>query len=334
VTTRTRIELPDTRGLVCAFRFQPDQHASHIGWSEIEDLAKGSTDGISWLHFNLTDVRACDWIRHFNRLPDAARETLLSTSEHICIHRVGDAFAGVFDDLHHDVDADLETIGLVRLYADESLLITGRRHPLRAIERLRKELEEGLIVGGTAALLARLLHHLGAIFESETLGLSQQIDSIEDRILAGHFHHEGGNLGKVRRLVSRLRRYLGAERHALRGIVGHLPPWFGEVGTTMLRQSIGRLDSVAQDLELLQERGHVLQDELAGRVSEATNRNLYLLSIITTVFLPISLITGIFGMNVGGLPWLQNSFGFWWVLLGMASIAAVVLLLLRWRRMF
>mgnify|MGYP000087721583 CR=1 FL=1 len=98
--------------------------------------------------------------------------------------------------------------------------------------------------------------------------------------------------------------------------------------------AIERLDTVAQDLELVQERARLLQEEIAGQLSEATNRNLYMLSIVTTVMLPITLITGVFGMNVGGLPWLQDNLGFWNVMLLMGGTAVATLLVLHWKKLF
>ena len=89
-----------------------------------------------------------------------------------------------------------------------------------------------------------------------------------------------------------------------------------------------------QDLDLLYERGRSLQEEIASRLGEATNRNLYVLSIVTTIFLPMTLITGLFGINVGGMPWLENHLGFWWVVFGMFATAIVTFLILHWRRLF
>lgn len=89
------------------------------------------------------------------------------------------------------------------------------------------------------------------------------------------------------------------------------------------------LGSVVQDLELTQDRARLLQEEIASRLGEATNRNLYVLSIVTTVFLPITLITGIFGMNVGGLPWTEDTSGFWWVILNIVITVAVSLVVLQ-----
>jgi len=78
----------------------------------------------------------------------------------------------------------------------------------------------------------------------------------------------------------------------------------------------------------------MLEGEIAGRLAEATNRNLYVLSIITTLFLPMTLVTGIFGMNVAGLPGTQDPGAFWWVVLGMTASAAGLLAVLRWRWLY
>ncbi len=82
----------------------------------------------------------------------------------------------------------------------------------------------------------------------------------------------------------------------------------------------------------MQERARLLQEEIAGLLTEATNRNLFLLSMVTTTLLPITLITGVFGMNVGGLPWVGTHSGFWWVMLVMVLALVLTLVLLRRRR--
>ena len=84
----------------------------------------------------------------------------------------------------------------------------------------------------------------------------------------------------------------------------------------------------------MQERARLLQEEIAARLGEATNRNLYLLSIVTTVMLPINLITGMFGMNFDDVPGLHTAGAFWFTMLSMAAVAVFTLMLLHWRKLF
>ena len=95
-----------------------------------------------------------------------------------------------------------------------------------------------------------------------------------------------------------------------------------------LLQSFG----IAASLQAIEQREAGLEAEVAARLGEETNRNLYILSVVTVIFLPMTLITGIFGMNVDGLPGLQDPSAFWWVMLSMVGVPALFLLAIRWRR--
>jgi zinc transporter len=140
--------------------------------------------------------------------------------------------------------------------------------------------------------------------------LSSTVGDAEDAILAGHSRDQGTELRRVRWLLARLRREARANRLALTRIPNHLPVACGTERQQSLAAAVDRFAGVAQDLELVEDRARLMQEEIAGRLGEATNRTLYLLSIVTTALLPITLITGIFGMNVGGLPWLEDPRGF------------------------
>jgi zinc transporter len=86
-------------------------------------------------------------------------------------------------------------------------------------------------------------------------------------------------------------------------------------------------------LELVQVRARLVQEELVTQFSESTNRHLLFLSVVTSLLLPVTLITGIFGMNVGGLPFIDDSSGFGWTMFLMAITFAASVLVLRWRRL-
>jgi zinc transporter len=99
-----------------------------------------------------------------------------------------------------------------------------------------------------------------------------------------------------------------------------------------LRAPLEQLEATAQDMDLIMERSRLLQEEIASRLGEATNRNLYLLSVVTTALLPITLITGVFGMNVGGLPFLVSKHGFFLVMFIMTVTLITTMLFLRKKR--
>ena len=96
--------------------------------------------------------------------------------------------------------------------------------------------------------------------------------------------------------------------------------------TSKLRQ---RLDWLDIEVVSLRDRAQLLQEEVTMKTAEQTNRNLQILAIVTTIFLPATLVTGIFGMNVMGLPFTQNLHGFFWSMVILIGASALVLWFLK-----
>ncbi len=134
------------------------------------------------------------------------------------------------------------------------------------------------------------------------------------------------DLGALRRLLVRLQRLLAPEPAALFRLLKLPPHWMDEEDVEDLRQSTEEFNVALSDMAALQERIKLLQEEIAGRVAEANNRSLFVLTIVTVLALPINIITGLLGMNVGGIPLADSPHGFWVVV----AIIITVTLIAAW----
>lgn len=328
MTITPNFELRDPAGLICGFRLHTNTSPQPLRLYP----ANQPPSEPHWLHFNLADTRACNWLSGCDSIPADARDLLLAGDSHIRSENFGQGLALVIGDLFHDFKEDPEELGVLRLYLDNQRLITGRGHPLKSIDRLRHELSDGMVFGSSLEVFARLIQDLGDSMHQVIKQQNDKVDDAEDQILAGHLHNQGSRLGQIRRLLARLRRHLLANRQALHQALPQMTRWCTQ-DLSELQQAFEHVESSIQDLELVQERTRLLQEEIAGRMSEATNRNLYILSIVTVTLLPINLITGIFGMNTGGLPWGQDDpSGFWWVIILMVIAVTVSLKILHRKR--
>lgn len=113
-------------------------------------------------------------------------------------------------------------------------------------------------------------------------------------------------------MLVRLQRLLAPEPGALFRLLRQPPPWIALHGLDELRQSTEEFSLVLRDLATLQERIKLLQEEIAAQVGEQTNRSLFTLTVVTVLALPINIIAGLLGMNVGGIPLANNPNGFFW----------------------
>ncbi len=317
----------DSHGLICAFELGP------LAPLDIGALEDPGAHPSLWLHFNLADRRAEEWVRNQAWLPEPAREMLLEAEPHAHLQILAEGFVVVLRDLNHGFDGDEAGFATLVAYVDPRRMLTGRRHPLRTLNHLRRELAAGRDFDSTMALFEHLLECMTDTIEALVAKQARIVEEAEDAILAGRFKDRGAELRRVRWLLARIRREARANRTALGRLPAHLPQILGTESRHALGQSIERFASVGQDLEFVEDRARLMQEEIAQRLSEATNRNLYLLSTVTTTLLPITLLTGIFGMNVGGLPWLTSSNGFWHVMALMAAAVMAALALISRTRM-
>src|SRR6478752_7944632 len=218
------VELSDTAGLICGFRLRQDTPAEPLEWGNA--TACQGIDGFVWLHFNLADVRAQDWIAGCQQIPPVGRQLLLDTDSHIQIQAVERGFAGVLSDLHYDFDADPDRVGLLRFYVDQDLVVTARLHPLKSADRLRLEVRGELTVATTMQLVTRFVEHVTDSLTAVAVQQGEIVDEIEDRVLKDRFLRESRELGGVRRLLARLRRHVDAQRSALAQIAHRPFAWW------------------------------------------------------------------------------------------------------------
>jgi zinc transporter len=124
-------------------------------------------------------------------------------------------------------------------------------------------------------------------------------------------------------VLVRLQRLLAPEPGSIFRLLVRPPAWLSPVDVQSLRDSTEEFSLVLGDLSGLAERIKLLQEEIAARLNEQTNRTLFTLTIVTVLALPINIIAGLFGMNVGGVPLAENKHGFWVMVLLVVSFTVL-----------
>jgi zinc transporter len=214
-------------------------------------------------------------------------------------------------------------------------LVTARRTPLQGPDRLRDNLRRGYAFGDTVGLLAELIFCVTEALHGVKVKLQQELDPLQDQVLSGKGFAHRAQIAGVRRLAASLGRHFEDGKGPLIRFLRRPPPWIGEAGLHELHQAVDDLCDALDGLDGVMERCKLLEEELAARRFEETNRSLYVLSVITAVFLPLNLVTGIFGMNVGGLPFGEDEpLGFWIIMGAMGILALMATTLLVKRRLF
>ena len=305
----------DPSGLVWGFLFGSGLHAvtldstAAIEWLREPD--RHSSTEFIWLHFNLSNAASEKWLQTHVTLADEFYETLHQGSRSTRIEVADNTLIAVVNDVLHNFSFEASDISTLWLSVNQRIVISARHAPLQSIERLRQAVKGGEPIRSSVELLIHLLRDQADVLVNIVRDAVARVDDIEDKLLAGLPIHKREHLGSLRRVLVRLQRLLAPEPAALFRLLQRPPAWVAELDNQELSQSTEEFSVVLSDMSSLQERIKLLQEEIAAQVNEENSRSLFVLTIVTVLALPINIIAGLLGMNVGGIPLAQHPYGFW-----------------------
>jgi zinc transporter len=319
----------DLFGLLYGFRFRPGGSGREVGSAQaLGCLRQPDAPGeFIWLHFNLAHASCERWMKANLDLPEEFFEALHEGSRSTRIEHIDSALLAVVNDVVFDFNRVSTDISTLWVCARGHLLITARVQPLRSVDRLRSSVKRGELFRSPLELLVHLFRDQGEVLTQFLRKTNISVDHIEDRLLAQGMSNNRAELGAMRRVLVRLQRLLALEPGSLMRLLHKPPAWLQEDDMQELRQSTEESALVISDLTALGERIKLLQEEIAANLNEQSSRTLYTLTVVTVLALPINIVAGFFGMNVGGIPLASNPQGFW-VLVGV--VATFTLITARW----
>jgi zinc transporter len=303
--------------LIAGFAFSPEGPPRPVDSEEAARLLQTSADvhaergNFLWLHFDLAHAATVRWLERHTELPGGFYEALGSPARSTRVERDGKVLVAVVNDVMFDFDFDASDLSTLWIGLNQGLVVTGRQQRLRSIDALRTRIKGGEPLGTPMQLLDYLLHEQCDVLTDIVRQVTQRADAIEDRLLAGRPSVQRAALGSIRRLLVRLQRLMAPEPASLFRLLQHPPLWVSQSDLQALREVNEEFLVVLSDMAALQERIKLLQEEVAAAVSEATGRSLFILTVMTVLALPINILAGLFGMNVGGIPLAEDPHGFW-----------------------
>ncbi|AWN50024.1 magnesium transporter CorA [Methylobacterium terrae] len=288
-------------------------------------------EGFVWLHVNLNDARMPGLVAEGRLGPPDLAAAAFSSDPHQRVTIEDGQIGGVIADLARDSEAPErlpDAAGRLHFVLGPNVLVSGRRHPIVGPDAVREAVAEGRALAGPVALLETLIGRVAAAIGARGAALSERLDGIEDHILDERIRDETRQLGPIRRDAVRLHRQLNGLR-----AVFHRLEEDGEDLAEETREAAARiaqrLDALDRDMVVLAERSRLLQEELSALLARQSNRQLQTLSVLTALFLPPTLVTGLFGMNTKGLPLAEWDDGSSVAMLIAALSAAAAFLLIR-----
>ncbi|MBN9071399.1 MAG: magnesium transporter CorA [Rhizobiales bacterium] len=310
----------DEGGLFFVYRFTADG----LRTDEVDKAAW------TWRSYIISDIRARHAIADEPALPATVKEAFLSRGSGCQIDLEDGWLFGDMPDFRHDYSEEARGLGHFRFAFSETMLIGARKQPLDSVERVRKQIEaRSRAFKSPAELIEAVLGQSLDGMTVELAGLADELDGVEDRIVCDAWHNERQALVDIRRKLVFIHRQMATLLNLFRHLDhAHRHDLRPEIADMLARLS-HRFHALSHDGEQIQARARLLQDELMAKLTAQSNQLLYVLSVMTAVLLPMTIISSLFGMNVGGVPLLENPTGFWIVAAASFASAALVYYVVR-----
>ncbi|MBC7165446.1 MAG: zinc transporter ZntB [Roseovarius sp.] len=282
-------------------------------------------DRLTWVHVDCAQAGARDWLEATALDPLVKRALLAPETRPRCTAH-GDGVLINLRGVNLNPGDEVEDMVSLRMWVMAGLVVSVQLRRLMAVRDVMEGIARGQGPEGAAELVARLALRLADRAEPVVAERNARLDALEDQVIEGLSALDRRGLADIRRVAIMLRRHMAPQRDALSTFEIEDMAWIRSHDRARLREATERMTRLAEELDAIRDRAQVVHDQIMDARAEAMNRQMLLLSVVAAIFLPLGLITGLLGINVGGMPGTESPWAFWavtgaLVLLGLALMA-------------
>jgi len=279
------------------------------GLIPINDSEVIDCDRPCWLHLNYTHSESADWLMSTPLIPDTVRAALSGDSMRPRVSRLGDGFMITLRSVNLNTESRPDQLVAIRVFINDKLIVSTRRRKVFAIDEVLTDLQNGNgpVDGGSwlVDVCDALTDHASEFIEE----LHDKIIELEDALLDQRVPPRG-ELALIRKQIIVMRRYMAPQRDVYARLASERLGWMDDDERRRMQEIADRLGRGLDDLDASVARTAVLADEITTVMADAMNRRTYTMSLLAMVFLPTTFLTGLFGVNLGGIPGGDWHFGF------------------------
>lgn len=314
--------MPNSDAIIYGCSVNGDGSGTILEGDALSDLVQD--DALAWVHLVAKNPEARDWLKtEVSYLDPIIIDALLAEETRPRMVEFEQGVLLILRGVNLNENSDPEDMISVRLWIDSSRVISLQRRPLKATKDLKDRLLDGKGPKNSGDFLASLCARLFERMEPVFSALDEALDSIEESVIENPDIGERQKITSIRKEAIIYRRYIAPQRDVLAHLRTSELPWLDAQHKRRLQESFDRVVRYLEDLDAIRERAAIVKDELASVLADKMNKNMYVLSVIAAIFLPLGFLTGLLGINVGGIPGAENSASF---LIFCAILSVIVIL--------
>lgn len=314
------------KSILFAWLFDGKGGGSYLHKEGLSEVIK--SEEFAWVHMNVNSVGARQWLKkEVKYLDDLIIDALLDNETRPRILEFKEGVLMILRAVNLNQEDAPEDMLSIRLWVDNYRIISFEREDLVIVNDIVDHLKLGNGPKNPGEFLSRLIGHLFHRMDPIITILNENADSVEELVMECPDYSERESIVAIRKRAIIFRRHMLPQREVIQTLLLLEMPWLEKVDIRHIQESHNRVQRYIEDLDSIRERSQIINDELTNALSERMNKNLYILSLIAAVFLPLSFVTGLLGINVGGIPGSTDPKAFWLVVGGLGALVSLQFLL-------
>ena len=199
----------------------------------------------------------------------------------------------------------------IRLYISPNLIISTRKRDLLSISEIVESLKKGVGPKSSSEFLVDLTYRVTQRMEDIINQIEDRTDLLEENLIDNVNTKFRNEILAIRRETIILRRYLFPQKEALNKLYNDRISWLNEYEKIEIRETNDQVIRYIEELDTIRDKLSLIQEELSNTLSDQVNKKMYILSIISAIFLPLTFLTGLLGINIGGIPGSEDENAFY-----------------------
>ncbi len=317
-----------TEFATAAYKFDGKGNVAQVPF-EHEPVA-GPERGFVLIAGSLSSPQFKSWLK--DHLDPSAAEGLTATDQHTRCIVVDDRALIVLRIVRSRSDPDELSKQTMSIWIEKNRVIIASKLAITELVSIAAWQASKHAPLTPADLIARMGTRAADRIEPLVEHLGDLLDGIEEAMMSERDEQQRQKLTRLRRSIINLRRVLWPQRDVLNTLEIEDLSFLSARDRARLKEASARSARLGDELQVLAERAALIHEQVLDTRAEQMNRTMLVLTAATVIAMPMTVVSGLLGMNVAGIPFNQNPEAFWFVVLGLAALGTGMVWFMRARK--
>lgn len=319
--------------IIFSYSFDHAGKATQLSSDQVAGELKN--DGLCWVHLDVNNSQTKKWLEQkVSYLDHLIIDALTAEETRPRVMEFDSGLLVILRGVNLSKSSEPEDMISIRIWIDDQRIITIQRRELRTLFDLKDQIDNGKVVKNSAEFLYNLIYQMLFNTAPFLYALGDKVDDLEEKIMSTHNVAFREEVLQIRTSLTTFKRYLSPQKEVIAKLKSCEQAFINDWARRHFQENLDQITMMIEEVDETRDRAQILHDEIFHGMSEKLNKSMYILSLVSSIFIPLTFFTSIFSVNIAGLPGLENPQAFFWMSIAMILIALIQIIIFKRSKLF